>query len=52
MATLAILVPLAVAMMLTILQPAKGAIIAMQYWLGLSGFVRERLPGAGGGETR
>lgn len=45
-AALAILMPLAVATMLAILQPAKGAIIAMQYWLGLNGFVKERPPGA------
>lgn len=41
-ATLAIVVPLACAMMLGILQPAKGAIIAAQYWFGLNGFMQER----------
>lgn len=51
MAVLAVLLPLAVATMLAILQPAKGAVIAMQYWLGLSGFVKERPPGADDGET-
>ena len=40
----AILVPLAVAMMLGMLQPAKGAVIAAQWWHGLHGFVKERLP--------
>lgn len=41
---LAILVPLAVAMMVGMLQPAKGAVIATQWWFGMHGFVRERLP--------
>lgn len=51
MAMLAILLPLAVATMLAVLQPAKGAIIAMQYWLGLNGFVKERRPGANGSDA-
>ena len=51
MAALAILLPLAVAIMLAILQPAKGAVIAMQYWLGLSGFAKERPLGADDAET-
>lgn len=38
----AILIPSAIALMLATLQPAKGAIIAMQWWFGLHGFVRER----------
>lgn len=38
----AILLPLAVAMMLAMLQPAKGAVIALQWWHGLHGFKRER----------
>lgn len=37
-----IVVPLAMAMMLGLLQPAKGAVIAMQWWNGMHGFVRER----------
>ena len=37
-------VPLAMAMMLGILQPAKGGVIATQWWFGLHGFTRERLP--------
>jgi uncharacterized protein (DUF983 family) len=41
---LAITIPLAVAMMLAMLQPAKGAVIATQWWHGLHGFVQERLP--------
>jgi uncharacterized protein (DUF983 family) len=38
----AILLPLAVAMMLGMLQPVKGAIIATQWWHGLHGFRKER----------
>lgn len=41
-AMLAILLPLAVVMMVGMLQPAKGAIIAVQWWFGLHGFVKER----------
>lgn len=43
-AMVTILVPLALAMMLGMLQPAKGGVIAAQWWFGLHGFVRERLP--------
>ncbi len=47
-ALFAILIPLAVATMLGILQPAKGAIIAAQWWFGLNGFAKERpLPADG-----
>lgn len=38
----AILLPLAVVMMVAMLQPAKGAVIALQWWQGMHGFVRER----------
>lgn len=38
----AILLPLATAMMLAMLQPAKGAVIAAQWWNGMHGFKRER----------
>ncbi|MEO5597567.1 MAG: DUF983 domain-containing protein [Novosphingobium sp.] len=41
-AMFAIIVPLALVMMLGTLQPAKGAVIATQWWHGLHGFVRER----------
>lgn len=41
-ALFAIIIPLAIVLMLGILQPAKGAIIALQYWFGLNGFVQER----------
>ena len=38
----AIVVPLTASIMLGTLQPAKGAIIAMQWWNGMHGFRRER----------
>ncbi|WP_440861962.1 DUF983 domain-containing protein [Sphingopyxis sp. 22461] len=38
----AIIVPLMLALMIGFLQPAKGAIIALQWWLGMHGFERER----------
>ncbi|HUD28159.1 MAG TPA: DUF983 domain-containing protein [Novosphingobium sp.] len=41
---MAILVPLALVMMLGMLQPAKGGVIAVQWWNGMHGFVKERLP--------
>lgn len=43
-AMMAILVPLALVMMLGMLQPAKGGVIAVQWWNGMHGFVKERLP--------
>lgn len=43
-AVLAIIVPLAVAMMLALLQPSKGAVIALQWWNGMHGFRKERRP--------
>lgn len=39
---LAIILPVATIVMLSILQPAKGAIIAAQWWLGMVGFRKER----------
>ena len=47
-AILAILIPLSIAMMIGMLQPAKGAIIAIQWWFGLHGFVKERRPESAG----
>ena len=44
MAVIAIIIPLAVAMLLALLQPSKGAVIAMQWWNGMYGFRKERLP--------
>lgn len=43
-ATLAAVLPVATVTMLGVLQPAKGAIIAAQWWLGLVGFRKERRP--------
>ena len=42
-ALFAIILPLSVIIMLGVLQPAKGAIIAAQWWFGLNGFVKEPL---------
>lgn len=42
LAIFAILIPLSILMMLVMLQPAKGAVIAAQWWFGLHGFRRER----------
>ena len=38
----AIVLPLAVVLMVGLLQPAKGAIIALQWWFGMHGFHAER----------
>jgi uncharacterized protein (DUF983 family) len=38
----AIILPLAIILMIVLLQPAKGAIIALQWWFGMHGFTRER----------
>jgi uncharacterized protein (DUF983 family) len=37
-ALVAIILPLAMVMMISLLQPAKGAIIALQWWFGMHGF--------------
>jgi uncharacterized protein (DUF983 family) len=39
---LALTIPPAVILMLGMLQPAKGAVIATQWWHGLHGFLKER----------
>ena len=36
--TVVIAVTLAVVMLMNLLQPAKGAIIALQWWMGMAGF--------------
>lgn len=36
------LIPGAMALMLGLLQPAKGAVIAVQWWNGMHGFAKER----------
>lgn len=46
LAMVSILIPLAMTMMLGLLQPAKGAVISAQWWFGLHGFIRERPPEA------
>jgi uncharacterized protein (DUF983 family) len=38
----AVILPMATAMVLAGLQPIKGAVIALQWWLGMQGFRRER----------
>jgi len=42
LALAAIVFPTAIAMMLAMLQPAKGLVIALQWWHGMHGFTRER----------
>lgn len=42
-----LIVPLALAVMLALLQPVKGMVIAAQWWLGLNGFRKERRADAG-----
>ncbi len=37
-ATMTIAVAMAVVLLLALLQPAKGAIIALQWWMGMQGF--------------
>lgn len=44
-ALLAIVLPLALILLIGLLQPAKGAIVALQWWFGMHGFQKER-PGA------
>ena len=44
MAIVSIIIPLAIAMLLALLQPSKGAVIAMQWWHGMHGFRKERAP--------
>ncbi|WP_120717308.1 DUF983 domain-containing protein [Tsuneonella amylolytica] len=41
-ATAAIILPLATVIIVGGLQPTKGAVIALQWWLGMMGFKRER----------
>lgn len=45
LAMFAIIIPLVLVLMLGMLQPAKGAVIAAQWWFGMHGFVRERPAG-------
>jgi len=43
-ATLAIILPVAVVMLITMLQPVKGAVIAFLWWHGIGAFRQERRP--------
>jgi uncharacterized protein (DUF983 family) len=43
LAIVAILIPLSVVLMLGMLQPTKGVVIAAQWWNGMHGFRKERL---------
>ena len=40
--TLSIILPLAVAMLVGMLQPVKGGVIAFLWWFGIGAFVQER----------
>ncbi|WP_370179756.1 DUF983 domain-containing protein [Alteriqipengyuania sp.] len=40
--TLAIILPVAVVMLLAMLQPVKGGVIAILWWFGIGAFVQER----------
>jgi uncharacterized protein (DUF983 family) len=42
-ALVAIILPLAMTLMIGLLQPAKGGIIALQWWLGMHGFERDTI---------
>lgn len=42
--TLAIILPIAIAMTLGMLQPVKGAVIALLWWRGVGAFKQERAP--------
>lgn len=42
--TLAIMLPVAVAMLLAMLQPTKGAVIGFLWWHGIGAFRQERRP--------
>jgi uncharacterized protein (DUF983 family) len=47
LAIFSILIVVSVIMLSAMLQPAKGAVIAAQWWHGLHGFRKERVPEAG-----
>jgi len=42
-ALISIVLPLAMILLIGLLQPAKGAIIAVQWWFGMHGFKQERI---------
>ena len=41
---LATILPVAVVMLIAMLQPVKGAVIAFLWWMGIGAFVQERRP--------
>lgn len=43
-AILAVIIPVSIIMMVLLLQPSKGGVIALQWWNGMHGFKQERLP--------
>ena len=43
---LAVIISLALILIAALLQPAKGAIIALQWWMGLHGFEKPVRPAA------
>jgi uncharacterized protein (DUF983 family) len=47
LAIFSILIVVSVVMLIAMLQPAKGAVIAAQWWHGLHGFRKERAPEPG-----
>ena len=49
--TLAIILPVALIMLIAMLQPTKGGVIAVLWWFGVGAFVKERLPEPPTGET-
>lgn len=49
-ALMAIILTIAVIMVGALLQPAKGAVIAFQYWMGLNGFEKSPRPDHAEGE--
>jgi uncharacterized protein (DUF983 family) len=42
-AMMAVVMPTALALVVSLLQPAKGGIIALQWWFGIHGFMKERI---------
>jgi len=50
--TLAILLPVAVALLLVTLQPTKGAVIAFLWWHGIGAFKQERREDVSGADKR
>lgn len=51
-ALVAIILPLTITLLILLLQPAKGAIIALQWWLGMHGFEDRSAALSGNADTR